>query len=151
MATGEKSRNDRNCAELRRTPRSNEDPVYFRFVQMVRAAFEEGPLVGERARERASQNANGPRKQPAVQFVYGSHSAIRPFRLLRPTNPLDAVRAYADAGHDAVFLAGGVDLVPAIRSGRRAGTVVWLGDMPALQEITSREDGLSIGAGVTCT
>ena len=84
-----------------------------------------------------------------MQTVYGSHSAIRPFRLLRPTNPLDAVRAYADAGHDAVFLAGGVDLVPAIRSGRRAGTVVWLGDMPALQEITSREDGLSIGAGVT--
>ena len=81
-----------------------------------------------------------------MQTIYGSHSAIAPFRLLRPVRIDDAVAAAADG---AACLAGGVDLVPALRAGRRVERIVHLGGIAALKSIERRGDSLRIGAGVT--
>jgi carbon-monoxide dehydrogenase medium subunit len=81
-----------------------------------------------------------------MQTIYGSHSAIAPFRLLRPERIEEAAAAVADG---AVCLAGGVDLVPALRAGRRVERVVHLGGIAALKAIERRGDVLRIGAGVT--
>ncbi len=81
-----------------------------------------------------------------MQTVYGSHSAIAPFRLLRPARLADAAAALAGG---AVCLAGGVDLVPALRAGRRVDEIVHLGGIGVLKAIERRRDVLCIGAGVT--
>jgi CO/xanthine dehydrogenase FAD-binding subunit len=81
-----------------------------------------------------------------MQTVYGSHSAIAPFRLLRPSRIADAAAAFAGG---AVCLAGGVDLVPALRAGRRAGEIVYLGGIGEMKAIERRGNALRIGAGVT--
>lgn len=81
-----------------------------------------------------------------MQTVYGSHSAIAPFRLVRPARIADAAAALAGG---AVCLAGGVDLVPALRAGRRVDEVVYLGGIAELKSIERRGDVLRIGAGVT--
>ena len=81
-----------------------------------------------------------------MRTIYGSHGAIAPFRLLRPTRIEDAAAALADG---ATCLAGGVDLVPALRAGRRADRIVALGGIGALKTIEARGNVLRIGAGVT--
>lgn len=81
-----------------------------------------------------------------MQTIYGSHSAIAPFRLLRPARIADAAAALAGG---AVCLAGGVDLVPALRAGRRVDEIVYLGGIGALRAIERRGDVLRLGAGVT--
>lgn len=81
-----------------------------------------------------------------MQTIYGSHSAIAPFRLLRPSRIEDAAAAQRDG---AVYLAGGVDLVPALRAGRRAERIVHLGGIAALKSVERRDGVLRIGAGVT--
>jgi aerobic carbon-monoxide dehydrogenase medium subunit len=81
-----------------------------------------------------------------MQTIYGSHSAIAPFRLLRPARIEDAAAAARDG---AVCLAGGVDLVPALRAGRRAERIVSLGGIAALKSIERRNGVLRLGAGVT--
>lgn len=81
-----------------------------------------------------------------MQTVYGSHSAIAPFRLKRPSRIAEAAAALA-AG--AVCLAGGVDLVPALRAGRRVDEIVSLGGIGELKAIERRDGVLRVGAGVT--
>lgn len=81
-----------------------------------------------------------------MQTIYGSHSAIAPFRLFRPARIEDAAAALADG---AVCLAGGVDLVPVLRAGRKVERVVYLGGIADLKTIERRGDVLRIGAGVT--
>lgn len=81
-----------------------------------------------------------------MQTIYGSHSAIAPFRLLRPARIADAAAARA-AG--AVCLAGGVDLVPALRAGRRVDEIVYLGGIGEMKTIERRGETLRVGAGVT--
>lgn len=81
-----------------------------------------------------------------MQTVYGSHSAIAPFRLRRPSRIADAAAALAGG---AVCLAGGVDLVPALRAGRRVDEIVALGGIGELKGIERRGGSLRIGAGVT--
>lgn len=81
-----------------------------------------------------------------MQTIYASHSAIAPFRLLRPTRVEEAAAACADG---ATCLAGGVDLIPALRAGRRIDQIVWLGGIAALGTVERRGRSLHIGAGVT--
>jgi carbon-monoxide dehydrogenase medium subunit len=81
-----------------------------------------------------------------MQTIYGSHSAIAPFRLFRPARIEEAAAALAEG---TVCLAGGVDLVPALRAGRKVERVVYLGGIPDLKTIERRGDVLRIGAGVT--
>lgn len=81
-----------------------------------------------------------------MQTVYGSHSAIAPFRLKRPSRIADAAAALAGG---AVCLAGGVDLVPALRAGRRVDEIVSLCGIGELKAIERRDGVLRVGAGVT--
>ncbi|HEY7611311.1 MAG TPA: FAD binding domain-containing protein [Alphaproteobacteria bacterium] len=81
-----------------------------------------------------------------MQTIFGSHSAIAPYRLLRPARIEEAAAAMAGG---AACLAGGVDLVPALRAGRRVERIVHLGGIAALKAIERRGDVLRIGAGVT--
>ena len=81
-----------------------------------------------------------------MQTIYGSHGAIAPFRLLRPARIEDAAAALGDG---AACLAGGVDLVPALRAGRRIERLVHLGGIAALKAVEARDGVVSIGAGVT--
>lgn len=82
-------------------------------------------------------------------LIYRSHGAIAPFRLHRPTSVAEAVSARAAAGPDAAFLAGGVDLVPAMRRGTAPGDVVHLGGIAELTRIDRTEEGLVLGGGIT--
>ncbi|MGE4012661.1 MAG: xanthine dehydrogenase family protein subunit M, partial [Alphaproteobacteria bacterium] len=82
-----------------------------------------------------------------MQTIFGSHSAIPPFRLLRPTRPEDAAAARAEAGPDTWFMAGGVDLVPAMRAGRKAATLISLSEIASMRVIERRGARLRIGAG----
>jgi carbon-monoxide dehydrogenase medium subunit len=81
-----------------------------------------------------------------MRTIYGSHAAIAPFRLFRPARAEEAAAALADGG---VCLAGGVDLVPAMRAGRRVDRIVWLGGIATLRTIERAGNALRIGAGVT--
>jgi carbon-monoxide dehydrogenase medium subunit len=81
-----------------------------------------------------------------MQTIYGSHSAIAPFRLFRPGRIEEAAAALAEG---AVCLAGGVDLVPALRAGRKVERVVYLGGIADLKTIERRGNVLRLGAGVT--
>lgn len=84
-----------------------------------------------------------------MQTIYASHAAIPPFRLLRPQRAEDAAAAAADLGAEAMFLAGGVDLVPALRAGRRAAALISLHGIRALWQVARSDAALRIGAGVT--
>jgi aerobic carbon-monoxide dehydrogenase medium subunit len=80
--------------------------------------------------------------------IFGSHAAISPFRLARPRTVEGAL---ADLAEDdgAVLMAGGTDLVPAMRAGRRVGVIVSLAEIAELGAIERGKAGLRIGAGAT--
>lgn len=71
------------------------------------------------------------------------------FSLLRPRSIAEAVEMRTGAG-EIRFLAGGTDLVPALRRGLvQADVVIDLGDVAELRGITFDEEGARIGAGST--
>ena len=82
-----------------------------------------------------------------MQTIFGSHSAIAPFQLVRPATINDAAAALGD-GFGAC-LAGGVDLLPALRAGRRVNRVIFLGGIDALKNVNRTDRAITIGAGVT--
>jgi CO/xanthine dehydrogenase FAD-binding subunit len=84
-----------------------------------------------------------------MQTIYASHAAIPPFRLLRPRRAEEASAAKADLGASALFLAGGVDLVPALRAGRRAEAIIALNGIPALGALAREGSALRLGAGLS--
>lgn len=68
----------------------------------------------------------------------------------RPASLKDAQSAFAKAGDDGVFLAGGQSLIPALKLRlRRPATVVDLGGLPGLDQIAVEGDRLVIGALAT--
>lgn len=79
---------------------------------------------------------------------FASHSAIAPFTLHRPSTSAEAIDVMrAKAG--AAFLAGGVDLVPALRDGTPAPDIISLSGLADLAAIRSAGDVLQIGAAAT--
>ena len=82
-----------------------------------------------------------------MQTIFGSHGAIAPFQLVRPATINDAAAALADGA--GACLAGGVDLLPALRAGRRVNRVVYLGGIHALKAVSRTDRAITIGAGVT--
>ncbi len=73
------------------------------------------------------------------------------FALVEPRNVADAVRARADAGDDAMYVAGGTDLWPNMKRRQMTPrTVIALARVRELEAVrgTPRE-GITIGAGVT--
>ena len=71
------------------------------------------------------------------------------FSLLRPRSIAEAVAARAGTG-EIRFLAGGTDLLPALRRGlMQATTLVDLSEVAELRGITVDSEGVRIGAGTT--
>ncbi len=70
----------------------------------------------------AIQNVN-----PALteRMYFASHSAIAPFHLHEPTLSVEAA-GRLECLPEVALLAGGVDLIPALRGGRRADNLVSL-------------------------
>jgi len=59
--------------------------------------------------------------------VHRSRKLIPEFRLHRPNSPAEAVALKAAAGADAVFMAGGIDMVNRMKSGAPVTEVIHLG------------------------
>lgn len=78
---------------------------------------------------------------------------LPPFRLVEPRSIDQAIAAHAEAGHGAMYVAGGTDLYPNMKRRQQTPTtVISLARIEALTEISgSPEAGVQIGAGVTLT
>lgn len=81
-------------------------------------------------------------------MIFASHAAIAPFRLARPRTVEGAL---ADLAEDegAVLMAGGTDLVPAMRAGRRVAVLVSLAEIAELRAVERTKRALRLGAGAT--
>lgn len=73
------------------------------------------------------------------------------FTLVEPRTVADAVRARADAGDNAMYVAGGTDLWPNMKRRQMTPrTVIALSRIPEFDRITGTpQQGMTIGAGVT--
>ncbi|WP_419853596.1 FAD binding domain-containing protein [Candidatus Poriferisodalis sp.] len=89
--------------------------------------------------------------EPAVDastsgLISRSHLGIEPFALVRPASLADAAAGVADG---AWAHAGGIDVAQRLRHGESTESVVPLGGLEALTEISLRDGALFIGAAVT--
>ena len=75
------------------------------------------------------------------------------FRYLEPASIDDAIRVRAEAGPDAMFVAGGTDLYPNMKRRQQTpATVISLSAIPELRSMTGdAKEGMAIGAAVTLT
>ncbi|MCK0070815.1 xanthine dehydrogenase small subunit [Kordiimonas laminariae] len=72
-------------------------------------------------------------------------------RYFAPVN-VDTLAAVAEQNPDATFLAGGTDVgLWVTKMHKELATVIYLGDVAELKEITETADSVEIGAGVTYT
>jgi CO/xanthine dehydrogenase FAD-binding subunit len=78
-----------------------------------------------------------------------SRHRIQPFRLHRPVAAADAVTLHAGSKGVAAYMGGGIDLMAAMKTGRRLDDVVHLGALPNRSGIEQCGDDIVIGAGVT--
>ena len=81
--------------------------------------------------------------------VHRSRKLIPEFRLHRPRSATEAVAIKAAAGPDAVYMAGGIDVVNRMKSGLQVTDLIHLGAVAGLDGIDEVEDGLRLGALVT--
>jgi aerobic carbon-monoxide dehydrogenase medium subunit len=81
--------------------------------------------------------------------VHRSRKLIPEFRLHRPHSPAEAVALKAAAGADAVFMAGGIDVVNRMKFGVPVTEVIHLARVDGLDRIEERDGGLQLGALVT--
>ena len=81
--------------------------------------------------------------------VHRSRKLIPEFRLHRPNSPVEAVALKAAAGADAVFMAGGIDVVNRMKFGAPVSEVIHLGRLDDLNRIEEREGEVRLGALVT--
>ncbi len=79
-------------------------------------------------------------------LISRSHLGIEPFTLARPASLADAAAGVADG---AWAHAGGIDVAQRLRHGESTESVVPLGGLEALTEISLRDGALFIGAAVT--
>jgi carbon-monoxide dehydrogenase medium subunit len=78
-----------------------------------------------------------------------SRHRIHPFRLHRPETAADAVALHAGSKGVAAYMGGGIDLMAALKTGRRFDDVIHLGALPNRTGIEQCGDNIVIGAGVT--
>jgi CO/xanthine dehydrogenase FAD-binding subunit len=78
-----------------------------------------------------------------------SRHRIHPFRLHRPETAVDAVALHAGSKGIAAYMGGGIDLMAALKIGRRLDDVIHLGALPNRTGIEECGDEIVIGAGVT--
>ncbi|MCY4311097.1 MAG: FAD binding domain-containing protein [Rhodospirillaceae bacterium] len=81
-------------------------------------------------------------------MYFASHSAIAPFHLHEPTSSAEAV-GLLECLPEVALLAGGVDLIPALRAGRRTDNLVSLAKANDLKALEADTSGLRVGGGVT--
>ncbi len=81
--------------------------------------------------------------------VHRTRKLIPEFRLHRPRSAAEAAAIKAAAGPDAVYMAGGIDLVNRMKSGSQVTDVIHLSAVAGLDGIEEVEDGLRLGALVT--
>jgi carbon-monoxide dehydrogenase medium subunit len=74
---------------------------------------------------------------------------IPAFRLRRPRFAAEAVAMQAASEDDAVFMAGGIDLVNRMKFGKPVAEVIYLGGIAELGAIAETEEGLCLGSLVT--
>lgn len=85
----------------------------------------------------------------APTMITRSHQAILPFRLHRPATVEEALGTAATPDGRIAYMAGGLDLVAAMRAGERVTDVVFLPGIAALRRIVRADGVLRIGACVT--
>ena len=78
-----------------------------------------------------------------------SRHRIHPFRLHRPETAADAVTLHAGSKGVAAYMGGGIDLMAALKTGRRFDDVIHLGALSNRTSIEECGDNIVIGAGVT--
>lgn len=78
-----------------------------------------------------------------------TRSRIAPFRLHRPDCVDDAIEAMTGVPPGAAYMAGGIDLINAMKAGSSPGDVVHLGRVSELASIVPSADGVRIGACAT--
>jgi carbon-monoxide dehydrogenase medium subunit len=84
-----------------------------------------------------------------VLAVHRSRKMIPAFRLRRPRSPAEAVAMQAAASEDAVFMAGGIDLLSRMKFGEPVAEVIYLGGITELGTIAGSGGGLRLGSLVT--
>ena|SRR5260221_2405752 len=78
-----------------------------------------------------------------------SRHRIHPFHLHRPQTAVDAVTLHAGSKGTAAYMGGGIDLMAALKTGRRLDDVIHLGALPNRTGINECGDDIVVGAGVT--
>jgi aerobic carbon-monoxide dehydrogenase medium subunit len=78
-----------------------------------------------------------------------SRHRIHPFRLHRPQTVADAVTLHAGSKGVVAYMGGGIDLMAALKTGRRLDDVIHLGALPNRTGINECGDDIVVGAGVT--
>jgi aerobic carbon-monoxide dehydrogenase medium subunit len=78
-----------------------------------------------------------------------SRHRIRQFRLHRPETAEEAVAVHAASTGPAAYMAGGIDLIAALKTGAPLRDLIHLDKLPGWASITERDDCILIGAGAT--
>lgn len=87
----------------------------------------------------------------APAWIGNGGESVHAFEYLAPQSLTDAVRALASRPGATSLLAGGTDLIVAMRSGRRRSTsVVDVKHIPELTAIAVHADRIDVGAAVSC-
>lgn len=88
-------------------------------------------------------------KRPAMLVGQRSRHRIRQFRLHRPETAEEAVAVHAASTGPAAYMAGGIDLIAALKTGAPLRDLIHLDKLPGRMSITERDDCILIGAGAT--
>lgn len=78
-----------------------------------------------------------------------SRHRIHSFRLHRPSTAADAVTLHARSKGIAAYMGGGIDVMAALKAGRRFDDVIHLGALPNRTSIEQCGNEIVLGAGVT--
>lgn len=81
--------------------------------------------------------------------VHRSRKLIPSFRLHRPKEAAEAAAMKKAAGPDAVFMAGGIDVVNRMKFGAPVSDVIYLAGIAGLDTIDTDESALRLGSLVT--
>jgi carbon-monoxide dehydrogenase medium subunit len=81
--------------------------------------------------------------------IHRSRKLIPEFRLHRPQTAAEAAAMKAACGADAVYMAGGIDVVNRMKFGAPVTDVIHLGGVAGLDMIEDDDGGLRLGALVT--
>jgi carbon-monoxide dehydrogenase medium subunit len=87
--------------------------------------------------------------QPGALVGLRSRARIAPFRLHRPSTIEGALDVMAGADPEAAYMAGGIDLIGAMKAGFTPGDVIHIAHIEALRRIDENERTIRIGACAT--